>query len=80
MKDDLKGLYLAVISALVIIFVTNAIFPKKEIKTETPAPEAVIQTEDTAQNGNTVTFDETPLDKNTVLSQDKRMKNHTPEL
>ncbi len=80
MKDDLKGLYLAVISALVIIFVTNAIFPKKEIKTETPAPEAVIQTEDTAQNGNTVTFDETPLDKNTVLSQDKRIKIATPSL
>lgn len=80
MKDDLKGLYLAVISALVIIFVTNAIFPKKEIKTQTPAPEAVVQSEEIPQDEKTVTFDETPLDKNSVLSQDKRIKISTPSL
>lgn len=80
MKDDLKGLYLAVISALVIIFVTNAIFPKKEIKTQTPAPEAVVQSEEIPQDEKTVTFDETPLDKSSVLSQDKRIKISTPSL
>lgn len=80
MKDDLKGLYLAVISALVIIFVTNAIFPKKEIKTQTPAPEAVVQSEEIPQDEKTVTFDETPLDKSSVLSQDKRIKISTLSL
>lgn len=80
MKDDLKGLYLAIISALVIIFVTNAIFPKKEITTQTPAPEAVVQSEEIPQSEKTVTFDETPLDKTSVLSQDKRIKISTPSL
>lgn len=43
MKEEMKGLYLAVILSLVIIFVTNSLFPKKQIpaQVETPVVEAV---------------------------------------
>ena len=78
MKDDIKGLYIAVISALAIIFITNAIFPKKEIQPQPSATPIITQEENT--NEDTVVFDETPQDKSVILAQDKRIKISTPSL
>ncbi len=80
MKDDVKGLYLAVLAALVIIFVTNAIFPKKKIEPMAPAPVAEVQNQETVADNNTIVIDEAPLDKTAVLAQDKRIKIVTPSL
>lgn len=80
MKDDIKGLYLAVFAAMVIIFATNAIFPKKKIEPPLPAPAAEVQNDAVATNDEIVVIDETPLDSSDVLAQDKRIKIVTPSL
>lgn len=80
MKDDIKGLYLAVLAAMVIIFATNAIFPKKKIEPQTPAPIAEVQNKDVVASNDTIVIDEAPLDSAAVLAQDKRIRISTPSL
>lgn len=72
MKEEMKGLYLAVLLSLVIIFITNHFFPAKPIvHKETPAVEAVINKPvEKAQE----TISETPLEVSDVLNQDARVE------
>lgn len=72
MKEEMKGLYLAVLLSLVIIFITNHFFPAKPIvHKETPAVEAVINKPvEKAQE----TISETPLEVSDVLNQDARIE------
>lgn len=74
MKDDVKGLYIAVILSIAIIFVTNALLPKK-----TPAPvtnEAIVAEveapKDIKNNINEPVIDKTYAPEE-VISQDKRI-------
>ena len=81
MKDDVKGLYLAVIASIIVIFATNMLFPKKEIKNTPPTPQ--IEEIANAEGNNldtTVIYDETPISKAEALSQDKRIQIKTPAL
>ncbi len=81
MKDDVKGLYLAVIASIIVIFVTNLLFPKEQVQPNQPAPqiEESVENEEPIKN-DTVVFDEAPLDKTAALNQDKRIQIKTPAL
>ena len=81
MKDDVKGLYLAVIASIIVIFITNLLFPKEQVKPTQPTPqiEESIENDDTNTN-DTVVFNEAPLDKKEALNQDKRIQIKTPTL
>ena len=81
MKDDVKGLYLAVIASIIVIFVTNLLFPKEQVQPAQPAPqiEESVENDEPIKN-DTVVFDEAPLDKTVALNQDKRIQIKTPAL
>lgn len=80
MKDDVKGLYLAVIASIIVIFITNLLFPKEQVQPTQPAPQIEESVENDENNtADTIVFDEA-LDKQTALNQDKRIQIKTPAL
>ncbi len=80
MKDDVKGLYLAVIASIIVIFITNLLFPKEQVKQTQPVPQIEESVEtDTGNKTDAVVFDET-MDKNVALAQDRRIQIKTPSL
>ena len=79
MKEETKGLYLAVILSLAIIFITNLIWPAKKAQipaqaaVETAAPKTELPRE-------TVVVDESPLTVAEALKEDRRVSIKTPAL
>lgn len=75
MKEEMKGIYWAVILSIAVIFVTNYFFPRKPATTpttpEVPAVETVA--EKVEQPLDDVTA-ETPLEVSEVLGKDARIK------
>lgn len=75
MKEEMKGIYWAVILSIAVIFITNYFFPRKPATTpttpEVPAVETVA--EKVEQPLDDVTA-ETPLEVSEVLGKDARIK------
>lgn len=75
MKDEVKGLYIAVIASIVVIFITNYFFPKKpDVTTNTPAVE--LKSENIKSNlpQDAVIIDEKPLDIEEVIAGENRIR------
>lgn len=73
-KEEMKGLYIAILLALVVIFATNSLFPKKAVSVadKGSVAEAVIpQAKKTAEN---VAVAEAPLEVENVVKQDARIQ------
>lgn len=79
MKEETKGLYLAVILSLAIIFITNLIWPAKkaQIPAQATVEAAVPKTELPRE---TVVVDESPLTVAEALKEDRRVSIKTPAL
>ena len=75
MKEEMKGIYWAVILSIAVIFVTNYFFPRKPATTpatpEVPAVETVAEKVERPLDNVT---DETPLEVSEVLGKDARIK------
>lgn len=75
MKDEVKGLYLAVVASIVIIFITNYFFPKKALPPVSEKAETVeIKAEDNKQPAETIVIDEKPLDIEEVIAGENRIR------
>ena len=74
MKEEVGGLYAAVILSIAVIFATNWLFPKKATvaqKMTTPSVEATLSTKDEASSAS---VSETPLSVQDAINSDKRIK------
>ena len=74
MKDEMKGIYWAVILSIAVIFITNYFFPRKAPsmpEAPTPAVEAAVEEKAETSNENIIT--ETPLEVSEVLGKDARI-------
>lgn len=74
MSEDTKGLYLAVILSIVVIFISNFLLPKKP-EPVVNEPTAVVETKEKAEDLKDIKVDtETYLSPEDVVSQDSRIK------
>lgn len=73
MKEETKGLYIAVILSIAIVFATNMFFPKKAkvVNDNVVKQEDVLKADAPKE---VVAVDETPLMVNDVVKQDQRVK------
>lgn len=77
MSEDTKGLYLAVLLSIFVIFVSNFFLPKKPVETNTAKIEAtqdIAKTDDDTTNKDIKTEKETFFDIENVIAQDTRVK------
>lgn len=75
MKDEVKGLYLAVIASIVIIFATNYFFQKKPlVATQEKVATVEIKTETPEEAAKTIIVDEKPLDIEEVIAGENRIR------
>ncbi len=78
MKDEIKALYLAVIASIIVIFVSNLLFPQKKV-----APQQEVPSIENVENKNeeeTIVFNEEPKDKQEILAKDHRIQIKSPSL
>lgn len=77
MKEEVKGLYIAVILSIAVIFITNALFDKDVPETPVAAPsvesEAKLPEKSIEENNTPVIEEETKLSAEEIISQDKRI-------
>ena len=75
MKEEMKGIYWAVILSIAVIFATNYFFPRKPAVTQS-APEApVVENLSAKEEAQTTdSLPETPLEISEVIGQDTRIK------
>lgn len=75
MKEEMKGLYIAVVLSIAVIFATNMLFPKKEvaISKNEPVKEAVIAKDNLPKAVETKVAEIVPLSVEEATKDDKRI-------
>lgn len=75
MKEEMKGIYLAVVLSIAVIFMTNHFFPKKAVvPTENKTPAIETPVEANAVNSAIDPLPEKPLEISDVINQDSRIE------
>lgn len=73
MKEEMKGLYAAVVLSIAVIFVTNLFFPKKPAVTPAAEPQKVELTTE-RQTAKETVADEVKFSVEQAAAQDRRVK------
>ena len=75
MKEEMKGIYWAVILSIAVIFATNYFFPRKPAVTQSVPEAPVVENLSAKEDAQTTdSLPETPLEISEVIGQDTRIK------
>ena len=75
MKEEMKGIYWAVILSIAVIFATNYFFPRKPAVTQSVPEAPVVENLSAKEEAQTTdSLPETPLEISEVIGQDTRIK------
>ena len=75
MKEEMKGIYWAVILSIAVIFATNYFFPRKPAVTQSVPEAPVVENLSAKEDAQTTdSLPETPLEISEVIGQDARIK------
>ncbi len=75
MKEEMKGIYWAVILSIAVIFATNYFFPRKPAVTQSVPEAPVVENLSAKEEAQTTdSLPETPLEISEVIGQDARIK------
>ena len=74
MKEETRGLFLAVILSVIAILVTNYLFPKTPAAPQQKEPEVIAAAEPLTEEPDKIIIDETPLTTAEAVASEKRIK------
>lgn len=74
MKEETRGLFLAVILSVIAILVTNYLFPKAPAAPQQKEPEIIAAAEPLTEETGKIVIDETPLTTAEAVASEKRIK------